>query len=204
MSDYVAANHLLYEINKSQKFNTFECKLAGGIVFEFIRFDNQTHFIDEAQYSSRYIIQCNIKNNIGVTIYSFKMNEPDTLRFIDCVGNFLYYFQDTGSSIYIGLPIDNSTNGHYPSFRLLNTTRFISEEEMENINSIYFNVDTNECRYFDLTVYDAKDHYIENQIINIPLCCSELEDLMFKICLTAQIDFGQYLDQNFEDSDVLY
>lgn len=194
-------NHLLYEINKSQKFNSFECKLAGGVVFEFIRFENQTHFIGQDQ-SSRYIISCNIKNNIGVIIYSFKMDESDTLRFIDCAGNFLYYFTDTGSSMYIGLPMANSTDQHYPSIELLNTSRFSCEEEMNESNSIYFNNDTMEYRYFDLTIYDSKDHYNENQILKLPMSCSELEDLIFKICLTAHIDFGEFINQNFDDSDV--
>ena len=198
------ANHMLYNINKSQNFTSFACKLAEGIVFEFSRCDNTMRFLDDNPCTSRYTILANIKNNIGIVIYSFRMDESDTMRFIDCAGNFLYYFTDTGSSMYIGLPLSNSTNGHYPSFELLMTNRFIDEDEFGNINNnIFMNPDTNECRYYDLTVYDSKDSYRENQIIKLPMSCSELEDLMFQICLAANVDFGEYLNQNFNDADMI-
>ena len=197
------ANHMLYSINKSQDYKSFECKLAEGIVFEFTRFTNLVNFADDPNVTSSYIIQCNIKNNIGVIIYSFKMNEADTMRFIDSVGNFLYYFTDTGSSYYIGLPVSNSTNGHYPSFEFINTNRFVDDDDFLATQSIYFNNDTGECRYFDLTIYDAKDHYAENQILKIPMSPSEIEDLMFQICLTANVDFGDWLNENFDDTDMI-
>ena len=198
----VAANHLLYEINKSQQYNSFDCKLAGGTIFEFTRHENQAMFSDDTADTSRYIIKCDIKNNIGIVIYTFTMNESDTLRFIDCGGNFLYYFSDTGSNMYIGLPMSNSSSGHYPSFELTISNRYIDEDEFNNMPSIYFNSDTQECRYYDFVVYDAKEHYRENQILKIPMSCSELEDLLFQICLTANINFGEYLDEHFGDADV--
>ena len=197
-------NHLMYAFNQSQNYNSFECKLAEGIVFEFTRYDNLTRFTDDPNITSSYIINCNIKNNIGVIIYSFKMNEADTGRFIDAVANFLYYFVDTGSSYYVGLPISNSTNGHYPSFEFVNTNRFICDEDYANTQNIFFNRDTGECRYFDLTIYDAKDKFADNQILKIPMSPSEIEDLLFQICLSANIDFGTWLDENnFDESPLL-
>ena len=199
-----AENHMMYEFNKSQNYTSFECKLALGYIFEFSRQDNLTRFIDDPNITSRYIIECNIKKNIGVTVYTFKMNESDTMRFIDCVGNFLYYFTDTGSSYYISLPASNSSNGHYPSFEFINSNRFIDEADYESTQSIYFNQETGESRYFDLTLYDAKDKFAENQILKIPMSPSEIEDLMFQICLTANIDFGSWLDESgFDEGTIL-
>ncbi len=203
MSAATVENHMMYNLNKSQNYTSFECKLAMGFIFEFIRFTNLVRFVDDPNVTSSYIIQCNIKNNIGVVIYSFKMNEADTMRFIDSVGNFLYYFTDTGSTFYIGLPASNSTDGHYPSFEFLNSNRFIDEDDFYSTQSVYFNQETGECRYFDLTIYDAKDHYAENQILKLPMSPSEVEDLMFQICLTANVDFGNWLDDNFKDSETL-
>lgn len=197
-------NLIMYNLNKIQNYNSFECKLALGYVFEFTRYDNHVRFKNDTGITSRYIIHCNIKNNIGVIVYSFKMNESDTMRFLDSVGNFLYYFTDTGCSYYIGLPISNSTDGHYPSFEFINTNRFIDEDDYQATQSIYFNPETGENRYFDLIIYDAKDKYAENQILKIPMSPSEIEDLMFQICLTANVDFGIWLDQSgFDDGPIL-
>ena len=197
-------NHIMYNLNQSQHYNSFECKLAMGFVFEFTRYDNLTRFVDDPNSTSRYIIHCNIKNNIGVTIYSFKMNEADTMRFIDSVANFLYYFTDTGSSFYVGLSMANSTNGHYPSFEFVNTSRFICNEDYQGVPTLYYNSDSGEYRYFDLTIYDAKDKFAENQILKLPMSPSEIEDLLFQICLTANIDFGTWLNENeFDESPLL-
>lgn len=200
MSTAAVKNHMMYNLNKSQNYTSFECKLAMGFVFEFIRFTNLVRFVDDPNVTSSYIIQCNIKNNIGVVIYSFKMNEADTMRFIDSVGNFLYYFTDTGSYYIISLPNSNS-NYHYPTFKFINTSRFICEEDM-NQKNIFFNEDTDECRYFDLVIYDSFNKLEENQILKIPMSASEVEDLMFQICLTANVDFGNWLDEKFGDADV--
>ena len=193
-------NHLMYTFNQSQNYNSFECRLAGGVVFEFTRYDNLTRFVDDPNVTSRYIINCNIKNNIGVVIYSFKMNEAETLNFIDCVANFLYYFTDTGSYYIISL-LNSNSNYHYPTFKFINTSRFICEEDMVQKN-IFFNDDTGEYRYFDLVIYDSFNKLEENQMLKLPMSPSEIEDLMFQICLTVNIDFGTWLNENFDDSDI--
>ena len=105
---------------------------------------------------------------------------------------------DTGSSMYIGLPVTNNSNNHFPSIYLLNTSRVYEEDICLNnyttIADVNFNYETGESRYIDFTIIDdgMKGVSDTNQILKIPLSGSELEDILYHICIASNMDFGDY------------
>ena len=204
-----AENYLLYYLNKIKPFNESEVTLAYGYTFYFKKYNNTVRFANDQDTVSSYIIQVDIKNNIGVIIYSFKMNESDTLRVMDCMANFLYYMTDTGCSMYIGLPAANNSNNHFPSIYLLNTSRVYNDDICVNnhtpLADVNFNYGTGESRYMDFTIIDDGMAGISNtnQILKLPISGSELEDILYHICIAANMDFGEYLETNIPDSPLL-
>jgi len=203
--DY-AKNYLLYTLNQYNHFNESSIALAYGYVFEFKRIQNNIRFANDQETVSSYIVIVNIKDSIGSIIYSFKMDESDTMRALECIGEFLYYYTDTDSSMYIGFPMSNNSNGRFPTLYFYNTSRICDEyeEDTQNKANVYFNYPTGESRYIDLTVIDDCANGDKRQILKIPMCASEVEDMMFQICIAINVDLGDYLQDHFGDSEFIF
>jgi len=58
--------------------------MALGYVFEFSRVSNNVTFKDDDTISKNIII-LNIKNTIGVIVYTIRMNETECIRLMDVI-----------------------------------------------------------------------------------------------------------------------
>lgn len=152
----------------------------------FKRYNSTVNFTDAPNCG--YIVECKIFNNIGSEIYSFRMNESDSLRLLENMSVFLYEFDYTGSSMYIGLCLENAHQGYYPTFYLYKSSRCGEEDEYEQFGPWFYNKDNDEVRYIDFTIMNDRGNNNEDIILKIPLGATELESFIFELCMVIDAD----------------
>ena len=157
-------------------------KLALGYKLEFDRQSSNTLFKDDDTIS-RNIIIINIKNSIGVTIYSLKMNEADCIRLMDYITIYLYDFYDWGDECNIKLSISSSSTGKYPIIHFQNISNQINTD---NKNYIYTNV--GEYRYHELTIIEADANNSMTKILSVPMANTEIEEFVFNLYFVGLMD----------------
>ena len=154
--------------------------------FKLKRYYNNLNFSDSD--CNQYIIECKIFNNINAEIYSFRMNESDCARLIENVSVFLYEFDYTGSSMYIGLCTDNNHLGYYPTIYLYKSCRCGDEEDYEQFGAWFYNKDSDEVRYIDFTLLNDRGKAGQDVIFKIPIGATELEEFIYELCFVSDAE----------------
>ena len=89
-----------------EKGDNMKIEITPEIDLSVRRFNNQVYFSDN---NSNYIVEVQIMNKLGVLLYTFRFNEFDAIRILDCIDQFQYDFGgETYSNILIELPPMNS------------------------------------------------------------------------------------------------
>ena len=157
--------------------------LALGYRFEFRRQSSNVSFEDDNTLS-RNIIIIDIKNTIGLTIYSIKMNEAECIKLIDYITGYAYDFYSMNPNRECEISISNTTNGKHPVLYFHDIdNRFIN-------NPNYKNATLNEYRSHILTIYEVdminQNRYV--QILTIPMSDTEVSDFAFNLYFNGLID----------------
>lgn len=155
--------------------------MALGYVFEFSRVSNNLIFKDDNTISKNIIV-LNIKNTIGVIVYSIRMNETECIRLMDVITMYMFDFYDLGNECRIHLSISN--NGKIPILHFHN----IDERYINNPN--YNDPHFSEYRSHILSIYEAdmNDQNSYTQILSIPLGDTEVSDFVFNLYFNGLID----------------
>ena len=154
--------------------------LAFGYKFEFSRSSANVTFKDD-NTMSRNIIIVDVKDTIGRTIYSIKMNESECIKLMDCITMYMYEFDDINANCEV--VISTTTNGKYP------VLAFHNMDERYKCDKNYTN-ELMEYRGHILSIYEVdtnnQNSYI--QILNIPMGETEISDFVFNLYFSGLID----------------
>ena len=159
-------------------------KLSLGYRLEFDRVSSNTTFTNDDTIS-RNIIIINIKNNIGVIVYSIRMNEADCIRLLNYITIYLYDFYGWGDTCDIKLSLASSTTGRIPIIHFQNISNQINKD-----NQSYYDNSMDEYRYHEMTIYEADTNNLNSniKILSIPMGCTEVEEFVFNLYFTGLID----------------
>ena len=149
------------------------------LIFTVTRTENQLWCAEENQ--GKYVININIKNNLGVNIIDIKFSEIDAVRILDCISTFLVDFDacsGTSMTVYIN---PNGTRLECPIFDMIRINS--SQFEMYDEESEEFSRDIN----FSVKQYSSIYGTIVN-ICNVLINDDELENLAFTIFFVGLID----------------
>lgn len=157
--------------------------LMNGYKFKYNRVENKALFSDDNQYSSKYIIELNIYNNIDILIYSIRMSESDCIRVIDELSKYLYDLFGLGEHCLIKLPMTNNrcTNLQFNNVAPKNGPVYIDS--------------LNEEREHELVIVECQSDS-SLQILKIYLSNTEVEELIFELYFNGLIDIALDFQQS--------
>ena len=127
------------------------------------------------------------------------MNAIDCMRLLENMSVFLYEFCYTGSSMYIGLCLENNHQGYYPTIYLYKSSRCgCDESEFEEFGSWLYNKDNEEVRYIDFTLMNERQDGKTDIIFKVPLGATELESFIFELTMIIDAEVIFPDDFNFD------
>lgn len=161
-------------------------KLALGYQLEFSRKSNNLSFSNDDTIFKN-IITIDIKNNIGILLYSIRMNEGDCIRLLDYITAYLYDFFDWGDTCDIKLSLSTTTATKYPIIHFQNITKQINENEN---NVTYYNRSLEEYRYHEMSILEADMNNPNSmmKILTIPMSSSEVEEFVYMLYFNGLMD----------------
>ena len=175
-----------------EKGDDMKIEITPEIDLSVRRFNNQVYFSDN---NSNYIVEVQIMNKLGVLLYTFRFNEFDAIRILDCIDQFQYDFGgETYSNILIELPPMNS---------LLNMTYLffqwggIDEIEYDRVSSDDYN-DIPDI-LFEIREYSPMNETMKT-LFRFSISENTLDDISFAIYFVSILDIIQELPMEYQSS----
>lgn len=150
--------------------------LAYGYKYKILRHDN-IFISDNMQNLDKYTIELQFYNNIGILIYSVKLNESDIINIIDTFSLFLCGYNNN-SSIKLHL-----NNNKYPVIELSNIG-------YNNESELMVDGDLSEYRCYQISIFevDMNDQNSITLFLKIPMGMTEIEEFIFDLYFNGLSD----------------
>ena len=175
-----------------EKGDDMKIEITPEIDLSVRRFNNQVYFSDN---NSNYIVEVQIMNKLGVLLYTFRFNEFDAIKILDCIDQFQYDFGgETYSNMLIKLPPMNSLlNIPYLFFQWGGIDKIeydrVASDDYNDIPDILF----------EIREYSPMNEIMKT-LFRFSISENTLDDISFAIYFVSILDIIQELPMEYQSS----